>query len=168
MSFATGVRTAVLALALAAAAGASAEQTPQTPGETRRTPVPGQIVTQPPDTILARDFLGQPVLAPDNARLGMVTDLVLARDGRTVQGVVVAIGGFLGIGERNVALAIDRLEIAPAPDGRLKLVTAITREELANAPAFRPRREVEADRRRRERPVQPEPVQPGPGGGPDR
>jgi hypothetical protein len=149
---ATGMRAAALALALAGA-GATA-QAPQTPAETQRRPVPGQIVTQPPETILARDFLGQAVLAPDNSRLGMVTDLVLGKDGRTVQGVVVAIGGFLGIGERNVALGIDRLSITPAPDGGLKLVTAIPREELANAPVFRPRREVEAEKRQK---------QPGPG-----
>jgi hypothetical protein len=154
---ATGMRAAALALALAGA-GATA-QAPQTPAETQRRPVPGQIVTQPPETILARDFLGQAVLAPDNSRLGMVTDLVLGKDGRTVQGVVVAIGGFLGIGERNVALKMDQLQIVPGADGSLKLVTALKREDLANAPAFKSRRDIEAEKRASERAKQ----QPKPG-----
>jgi hypothetical protein len=158
MSLATGVRATVLALALGAA-GAATGQAPPAPAETQRRPVPGQIVTQPPETVLARDFLGQPLLAPDNSRLGMVTDLVLAKDGRTVEGVVVAIGGFLGIGERNVALRMDRLSITSGSDGGLRLVTDIAREELANAPAFKPRREVEAEKRQ---------MQPKPGDGPQR
>jgi len=145
MAFATGVRAVTLALALGVA-GAAAAQAPQAPAGEQAAPVPGQIVTQPPETILARDFLGQAVLAPDNSRLGVVTDLVLARDGRRVEGVVVAIGGFLGIGERNIALMMDRLTVTPAPDGGLKLVTDMAQEELARAPTFKPRRESEAER----------------------
>lgn len=158
MSLQSGVRAAVLALAVAAA-GAAAGQAPQAPAEKPRPPVPGQIVTQPPGTILARDFLGQPLLTPDEARIGMVTDLVLGRDGRTVEGVVVAIGGFLGIGERTVALRMERLSVTSRPDGSLRLVTDIAREELAGAPAFKPRRGVEAEKRQ---------MQPEPGGGPPR
>ncbi len=167
MAFATGVRAVTLALAVGVA-GAAAAQAPQAPAEMQRAPVPGQIVTQPSETILARDFLGQAVLATDNAKVGMVTDLVLGKDGRTVEGVVVAIGGFLGIGERNVALRMDRLTITPAPDGSLKLVTDIAREELANAPAFKPRREVEAEKRAIERQMQPKPRRRPPAIGADR
>jgi sporulation protein YlmC with PRC-barrel domain len=162
MAFATGVRAASLALALGVA-GAVAAEAPKAPAEKQGVPVPGQIVNQPPETILARDFLGQAVLAPDNSRVGMVTDLVLARDGRRVEGVVVAIGGFLGIGERNVALKMDRLTIMPTPDGGLKLVTDMAQEDLARAPTFRPRRETEAEKRAIERSKKPEP-----GDGPQR
>jgi PRC-barrel domain len=154
MAFATGVRAAILALALGV--GPAAAEAPKAPSEKQEVPVPGQIVNQPTGTILARDFLGQPVLAPDNSRLGMVTDLVLAKDGRSVEGVVVAIGGFLGIGERNIALRMDRLTITPAPDGSLKLVTDMAQEELAGAPTFKPRRESEAEKRAIERSKKPE------------
>ncbi len=162
MSLETGVRAVALVLALAVA-GAAAGQAPQTPAGTQRTPVTGQIVEQPQETILARDFLGQPVLAPDGSKLGTVTDLVLGKHGRTVEGFIVAIGGFLGIGERNVALRMDRLRIMPGSDGSLKLVTDVAREELARAPAFKPRREIEVEKRAIERPMQPKP-----GDGPQR
>jgi sporulation protein YlmC with PRC-barrel domain len=158
MSFKTGASAVALAVAIAAAGAAAQEaqpkQQPQPRAETPRTPVTGQILTQSEDTLLARDFIGHAVLAPDNSKVGTVNDLLLSKDGKTVEGFVVGIGGFLGIGERNVALGIDRLSITPAPDGGLKLVTAIPREELANAPVFRPRREVEAEKRQK---------QPGPG-----
>jgi hypothetical protein len=164
MSFKTGASAVALAVALAVA-GAAAEEAqpksqPQPRAETPRIPVTGQILTQSEDTLLARDFIGHAVLAPDNSKVGTVNDLLLSKDGRTVEGFVVGIGGFLGIGERNVALKMDQLQIAPGADGSLKLVTALKREDLANAPAFKSRREIEAEKRASERAKQPKPSSP--------
>ena len=159
MSFKTGVSAAALALALGIA-GAAAQQTPPPQTEAPRTPVAGQIMMQSEDTILARDLIGQTVLAPDNAKIGTVNDLLLNKDGRTVEGVVVGVGGFLGIGERNVALKIDQLRIVAGADGGRKLVTDLKRDDLANAPAFKSRRDIEAEKRASERPTQPRPGTP--------
>jgi hypothetical protein len=160
MSFKTGAAALALALGVAAAA---AQQTPTQPKpETPKTPVTGQIMTQPEETVLSRDLIGQTVLAPNNAKIGSISDLLLSKDGKTVEGFVVGIGGFLGIGERSVALKMDQLKITPAADGTVKLVADLKREELANAPAFKSRKDIEAEKRAAERPTQPKP---GPGGG---
>ena len=163
MSFKTGLSATALALAFAIA-GAAAQQTPpqQTPpkAEAPKTPVTGQIMTQAEDTILARDLIGQTVLAPDNAKIGNINDLLLSKDGKTVEGFVVGVGGFLGIGERNVALKMDQLKIMPGTDGSRKLVTDLKRDDLANAPAFKSRRDIEAEKRASERPAQPKPGTP--------
>jgi hypothetical protein len=160
MSFETVVIATALALALMLGlGGAAAEQSPQPRADT---PAAGDIVALPKDTILARDFLGQAVLGADSFKLGTVNDLVLSKDGRTVAGFIVAVGGFLGIGERNVVLRIDRLRITPAPDGSMKLVTDLKREDLINAPAFKPRRGSDGEKRAIERPMQPEPPADGP------
>jgi sporulation protein YlmC with PRC-barrel domain len=162
MSFKTGVSATALALALGIAGAAAQQQTPpQT--EAPRTPVAGQIMTQSEETILARDLIGQTVLTPDNAKIGTINDLLLTKDGKTVEGFVIGVGGFLGIGERNIALKIDQLKISPGADGSRKLVTDLKRDELANAPAFKSRKDIEADKRASERPTQPRP-----GGGPQR
>lgn len=158
MSFKTGVSATALALALGIA-GAAAQQTPPKT-EAPKAPVAGQITTQSEDTILARDLIGQTVLAPDNAKIGNINDLLLSKDGRTVEGFVVGVGGFLGIGERNIALKIDQLKIMPGPDGSKKLVTDLKRDDLANAPAFKSRKEIEAEKRASERPTQPKPGTP--------
>jgi hypothetical protein len=160
MSFKTGA--AALALALGVAAAAAQQAPTQSKPETPKTPVTGQIMTQPEETVLSRDLIGQTVLAPDNAKIGSITDLLLTKDGKTVEGFVIGVGGFLGIGERNVALKMDQLKIMPGADGTVKLIADLKRDELANAPAFKSRKDVEAEKRATERPVQPKPG----GGGP--
>jgi hypothetical protein len=157
MSFKTGATTAALALALGIAGVAAQQAPPQTQPEKPKAPVAGQIMTQPEETILTRDIVGQTVLAPDGSKVGTVNDLLLSKDGRTVEGFIVGVGGFLGIGERNVALKIDQLGVTQGSGGSLKLVTSLKREDLANAPAFKSRRDIEAEKRASERPTQPRP-----------
>lgn len=163
MSFKTGASAAVLALALGVA-GAAAQQAPQKPAASKA-PIAGQIMTQPEETILSTELVGETVVSPDNANIGRISDLLLSKDGKTVEGFVVGVGGFLGIGERKVALKMDQLKIMPEPDGGMKLLANVTREDLANAPPFKSRKDVEAEKRAVERPTQP-PPQSTPGGGP--
>jgi hypothetical protein len=163
MSFKTGVSATALALALGVSGVAAQQTTPQPPPQAPKTPVTGQIMTQSEGTILAREFIGHTVLGPDNAKIGNVTDLLLSRDGKTVEGFIVGIGGFLGIGERSVALKMEQLKIMPGPEGTVKLTTDLKREELANAPAFKSQKDIAAEKRAAERPTQQKP-----GGGPPR
>jgi PRC-barrel domain len=160
MSFKTGVSATALALALALGiAGVAAQQTPpQTKPEAPRTPVTDQITTQPTETILARDLIGQTVLAPDNAKIGSISDLLLTKDGKTVEGFVVGVGGFLGIGERNIALKMDQLKIMPgSEEGTVKLVVDLKRDDLVNAPPFKSLKDIAAEKRAAERPTQQKP-----------
>src|SRR5262245_10680709 len=163
MTFKTGVSAAALALTLALG-GAAAQQVspPEVRPEAPRAPVTGQIVTQPSESILARDLIGQTVAAPDNTKIGTISDLLLSSDGRSVEGFVVGVGGFLGIGERNVALKIDQLKMTPLTAGGVQLTADLKKEDLANAPAFKSRKDIEAEKRASERPARPSP---GVGGG---
>lgn len=167
MSFRTGVSAAALALALGFTAAVAQQQAPppQAKPEAPKAPVAGQMVTQPEGTILARDVIGQTVLAPDNAKIGNISDLVLSKDGKSVEGFVIGVGGFLGIGERSVALKMDQLKIVPQPNGTLKLTSDIKKDDVANAPAFKSRKDIEAEKRAAERPTGP-PPQSRPGGSP--
>jgi sporulation protein YlmC with PRC-barrel domain len=162
MSFKTEVSAAALALTLAIGAAAAQQVAPpEVRPAAPRAPVAGQIVTQPEESILARDLIGQTVAAPDGSKIGAVNDLVLRKDGRTIDGFVIGVGGFLGIGERNVALRMDELTITPAADGSVRLTANLKKDDLANAPAFKSRKDIEAEKRAAEKPV------PGPrsGGG---
>src|SRR5262245_56672949 len=163
MSFKTGASAAALALTLGLTAAAAQQVSPPaTRAETPKAPVAGQITTQSADSVLARDLIGQTVTAPVNTKLGSISDLVLSKDGKTVEGFVIGVGGFLGIGERSVALKMDQLQITPAPDG-VRLTADLKKDDLANAPAFKSRKDIEAEKRASERPVRPSP---GGGGGP--
>lgn len=163
-------RSAGSVVALALTLGMSAQglaQTGPAPGPkpsaqqaAPKTPVAGQIMTQDANTILAsRDLIGQTVYAPDDAKIGSISDLIVSKDGRNVQGFVIGVGGFLGIGEKNVALQMDKLKIASAADGSVKLTMDMKKDELANAPTFRSLRDIEAEKKRSEAPAQ-RPMQP--------
>ncbi|WOI55308.1 PRC-barrel domain-containing protein [Palleronia sp. LCG004] len=98
-------------------------------------PVEGQIVMQDEDSILANDLIGSPVYSQDGDSIGEINDMIVQLDG-TVQGIVIGVGGFLGIGEKSVALEMDSLSTQTDENGNIQLVTSATQEDLEAAEAF--------------------------------
>ena len=100
-------------------------------------PVEGQIVNQDKATLLASAIIGGSVFSPADESVGDVNDLVIKPTGE-IEAVVVGVGGFIGIGEKNVAIALNRFTMEPTPDfATTKLVLNATKEELEAAPAFK-------------------------------
>ncbi|MBO0741031.1 MAG: PRC-barrel domain-containing protein [Hyphomicrobiaceae bacterium] len=121
-------------------------------GNAVKAPVSGQIVVQDANTILSRDLIGQTVLAPDKTKIGSISDLILSKDGKTVEGFVIGVGGFLGIGEKSVAMKLDRLQMTQdSKTGGLQLTMDVKKDELTNTPSFKSRQEQEAERQAFER-----------------
>jgi hypothetical protein len=76
------------------------------------------ITSQGPDQWVFTKFRGSDVLGPDNARIGSVNDLLFDGTGKVI-GVVVGVGGFLGIGAKNVAIDMSALNaVRPIPRTR--------------------------------------------------
>lgn len=82
----------------------------------------------------ASDFMGKRVYSSDGSDIGEVNDFFVTNDGK-VQGVVVGVGGFLGIGEKDVVLAMPAIQMQ-ATDGDVRLMVNATKEELNAAPAY--------------------------------
>jgi sporulation protein YlmC with PRC-barrel domain len=59
----------------------------------------------------ASKVIGVNVYNQQDERLGEINDLILDSNGR-VAGAVIGVGGFLGIGERNVMIPMDRIKLA--------------------------------------------------------
>lgn len=133
--------------------------------ETPKAPVTGQILVQEENTMLARELIGETVYDPDDAKIGSISDLILSQDGKSVDGFVIGVGGFLGIGEKAVALKLDRLKMTPETDGSLRLVMDIKKEELTNAPTFKSKKDQESEKQAERARSQP-PAQPGSPGQP--
>jgi hypothetical protein len=158
MMLKTGASVAVLMLLLgvttAMAQTPPPAQRPATPPaatEVPKAPVPGQILVQDANTILAKELIGQTVYAPDKAKIGSISDLILSKDGRTVEGFVIGVGGFLGIGEKSVAMKLDRLKMTTDADGRLQLTMDVKKEELTNTPTFKSKKDQDAEKQAAER-----------------
>ena len=72
-------------------------------------------------------------MIPNSDNIGDVNDLIIGDDG-AITDAVVGVGGFLGIGEKNVAVPFDELKVVER-DGEIRLIYAATREQLEAAPA---------------------------------
>lgn len=112
-------------------------QTPA-PGTTTTAPTapaPGQqafLSQQQPDQMLVSNLMRQGIIGANNERIGDVNDLLLSQDGQ-VSAVLVGVGGFLGIGEKTVAIPFDALQRAPETN---QLTAPYTRDDLEQAPEF--------------------------------
>ena len=167
MTLKTGASVALLMLLLGASVAVAQtappqqKPTPTAPATTEipKVPVTGQILVQDANTILAKELIGLTVYAPDKAKIGAISDLILGKDARTVDGFVIGVGGFLGIGEKAVALKMDRLQINHNGDGTLQLMMDVKKEELTNAPSFKSKTDQDAERQAERARSQP-PVKP--------
>jgi hypothetical protein len=163
------LRTAASLAALMAAMGMASPLSSQTPPAQRApatqpaappAPVTGQILEQDPNTILAKQgLIGNTVYASDQSTIGSISDLILSKDGKAVEGFLIGVGGFLGIGEKVVALKMERLKMTPAPDGSLQLTMDASKEELTRAPSFKSKRDQDAERAAAQQRTQPPPAQ---------
>ncbi|MBY3251538.1 PRC-barrel domain-containing protein [Rhizobium laguerreae] len=107
------------------------------PAPTADTAQAAYLTEQAPDQISANTYIGQSVYNGNNESIGSVNDLILKKDGGMVAAIV-GVGGFLGIGEKNVAVPMEKITVAQnTQDGSVKLTTSETAESLKAAPEFK-------------------------------
>jgi sporulation protein YlmC with PRC-barrel domain len=58
----------------------------------------------------ASDYIGKTVYDTNNANIGEVNDLIMSEDGK-IAAVILGVGGFLGIGEKNVAVPVTSIRM---------------------------------------------------------
>lgn len=88
--------------------------------------------------VLVTGLLGEPVFSSNDdtaEEVGTITDMVVT-SGLGISAVVISVGGFLGVGEKDVAVDFAQLEWAQRDDGSRRWVLETTAEALAAAPAF--------------------------------
>lgn len=95
------------------------------------------LTEQSADQVSANTYIGQAVYNGTNESIGNVNDLIMKKDGGLVAAVI-GVGGFLGIGEKNVAVPMEKITVAQnTTDGSVKLTTSETAETLKAAPEFK-------------------------------
>ncbi|WP_417582773.1 PRC-barrel domain-containing protein [Pelagibacterium sp.] len=118
---------------------APAEPTMEAPAETPQEPLVNASETGiNADGWLATEIIGETIYnstGDDAEEIGDVNDFVLDQNGE-IGAVVVGVGGFLGIGQKSVAINWSDLELSQDMDGNNRLVASMTREQLENAAEF--------------------------------
>ncbi|WP_273759303.1 PRC-barrel domain-containing protein [Bartonella sp. ML70XJBT.G] len=90
-------------------------------------------------TPLATDFVASSLIGADvynieNENIGEVKDIILREN--NIAGFVIAVGGFLGIGESYVVVSPETIQMTN-DYGKWKLITNATKDSLKEAPTFK-------------------------------
>ena len=94
------------------------------------------VTTAPGDSTSLSTFYSRNVFNTAGDRLGDINDLLLGSD-RKISTAVIGVGGFLGLGEKEIAVPFDALKVV-RKDNTWHLVLDATKEQLKAAPAFVP------------------------------
>ena len=94
------------------------------------------LTEQAADQISANTYIGQSVYNSADESIGTINDLIMEKDGG-VAAAVIGVGGFLGIGEKWVAVPFNNISVNQTQDADVKLTTTETAESLQAAPEFK-------------------------------
>ena len=81
----------------------------------------------------ASKLMGLDVYNEANEKLGDINELILDKNGK-VNAVVIGVGGFLGMGEHDIAVSMDKLKFMEEPVRTSSTTPATTTRDNAAAP----------------------------------
>jgi hypothetical protein len=124
----------------------TAQTTPATPSAGSASATSGMstsarfLQTQTTEQFLGSDLMGARVRSAANEDIGEVNDVLFDMSGKGAA-VLIGVGGFLGIGEKSVAVPFERLRVTREEGDmdNLQVSLETTKEELNAAPAFEER-----------------------------
>ncbi|MGB3813283.1 MAG: PRC-barrel domain-containing protein [Shinella sp.] len=123
------------------ATGTATEDTAQAPAAGG-----GYLAAQSDEQISANTYIGQAVYNSADESIGKISDLIMEKDGG-ITAAIIGVGGFLGIGEKWVAVPFTTISITQAPETEdVKLTTTETAESLQAAPEFKTKAQQVAER----------------------
>ena len=85
----------------------------------------------------ASKLMGLDVYNEANEKLGDVNELILDKDGK-VNAVVIGVGGFLGMGEHDIAVTMDKLKFIEEPVRTSSTAPATTTRETTTGTSTAP------------------------------
>ncbi len=93
------------------------------------------LTEMPMGNIRGDDLKGTTVYGANDAEIGSIGDVVLTPDNKP-DAVIVNVGGFLGIGAKEVAVGMDNLKFMTDKNGKKYLYTNFTKEQLEKQAAY--------------------------------
>jgi sporulation protein YlmC with PRC-barrel domain len=89
----------------------------------------------PGNSFTVTDWYKQSVYDPKDNKIGEITDVLVDKSGR-VSSLIIAVGGFLGVGEKEVAVPFDSVHVTNKNNNKWYLVMNATKDQLKNASGF--------------------------------
>jgi sporulation protein YlmC with PRC-barrel domain len=96
-----------------------------------------QIMTSvPSDSATVTHWYKQSVYDPSDNKIGEIMDVLIDKSGK-VTGLIVGVGGFLGMGEKDVAVPFDAVKATTKDNNKWYLVMNSTKDALKSAKGFK-------------------------------
>lgn len=107
---------------------------PVDPGTTASTP-PDEMQLVDPALLSADKLIGTDVKVADDTKVGEIGDVILSKDGK-VEAYVIDVGGFLGIGQKPVAMSAGSVQVMADAGGTMTIYSPFTRAQLEGQAAY--------------------------------
>jgi len=91
--------------------------------------------TVPTSSMTVTDWYKQDVYDQTNTKVGEIMDVLVGQDGQ-VNALIIGVGGFLGAGEKDVAVSFNTVK-ATRKDNKIYLTMNTTKDALKSAPGFK-------------------------------
>lgn len=93
------------------------------------------VMNAPPaDSWTVTNYYKQAIYDPNNTKVGSVDDVLLDKEGK-VTGLVIGVGGFLGLDQKDVIVPFSDVTVAKK-DNKWRLTIDETKDALKAAPGF--------------------------------
>jgi len=89
----------------------------------------------PSNSFTVTDWYKQSVYDPKDNKIGEITDVLVDKSGR-ISSLIIAVGGFLGVGEKEVSVPFDSVRVTNKNNNKWYLVMNATKDQLKNASGF--------------------------------
>ena len=94
-----------------------------------------EILTNVPAGVTVTDWYKQNVYDPSDSKIGEIMDVLVAPDGK-ISALIVGVGGFLGAGEKDVAVPFNAVKHT-SKNSKVYLTMDTTKDALKSAPGFK-------------------------------
>jgi sporulation protein YlmC with PRC-barrel domain len=90
----------------------------------------------PQNALTVTDWYKQNVYDPNNNKIGEIMDVLVDQSGK-ISTLIVGVGGFLGAGEKDVAVPFEEVHTTMKDNNKIYLVMNTTKDSLKSAPGFK-------------------------------
>jgi sporulation protein YlmC with PRC-barrel domain len=91
--------------------------------------------TIPANSATVTNWYKQSVYDPKDSKIGDIADVLVDKSGR-IDSLIVAVGGFLGAGEKDVSVPFDAVRVTSKDNNKWYLVMNTTKDQMKDAPSF--------------------------------
>ncbi len=93
------------------------------------------VTSIPPGSLTVTDWYKQDVYDPSNNKIGSISDVLITPDGN-ISAVIVGVGGFLGVEQKDIAVAFGAIR-QTRQNNKIRLTMNASKDGLKAAPGFK-------------------------------